>query len=297
LTIEGRPPSSLLDDALFRLVSAGYLETLGARLKEGRFLTEADREGSLPVVVVNEALVRRYWPDQSPLGHRIDSGTGGGQSLMMTIVGVVGDIRESGLDLAMKPAVYVPFAQTGITFFEPSEIAVRTSRRPLSLANELQAAVWSVDPEQPVTGMQTGEEIVDGELSNRQQVLNLLGALASLALVLAALGLYGVLSYLVSQRTREIGLRMAIGADAWDVSRAILTYSVRLTLSGLLAGVLGATVATRLLSTLLYGVSPLDWRTFLSVSALLLAVAMLASYIPARRAASIDPAIALREES
>jgi ABC-type antimicrobial peptide transport system permease subunit len=214
----------------------------------------------------------------------------------MTIVGVVGDVRERGLDLAMKPAVYVPFTQTGITFFQPSEIAVLAAREPLYLSKPLQQAVWAVDPEQPVSYIRTMDEIVDDELASRTQVLRLLGAFAALALLLAALGIYGVLSYMVSQRTREIGLRMAIGASRRDVVRGILAYAARLTSAGLAAGIAVAIAGTRLLSTLLFGVSPLDLNTFLAVSALLATVALLASYVPARRAAAVDPAIALRQE-
>jgi ABC-type antimicrobial peptide transport system permease subunit len=213
----------------------------------------------------------------------------------MTIVGVVGDVRERGLDLSMKPAVYVPFTQTGITFFQPSEIAVLAAREPLYLSKPLQQAVWAVDPEQPVSYIRTMDEIVDDELASRTQVLRLLGAFAALALLLAALGIYGVLS-MVSQRTREIGLRMAIGASRRDVVRGILAYAARLTSAGLAAGIAVAIAGTRLLSTLLFGVSPLDLDTFLAVSALLAMIALLASYVPARRAAAVDPAIALRQE-
>jgi predicted permease len=297
LIIEGKPAQTGLgQDALFRLVSADYLQTIGAQLKQGRLLDAGDREAANPVVVINETFARQYWPNESPLGRRIDTGTGDGNPLWMTIVGVVGDIRERGLDLAMKPAVYVPFTQTTISFFQPSEIAVLTSREPLSLSKELQQAVWSVDAEQPVSNIRTMDAIVDDELANRTQVLQLLGAFAALALVLAALGIYGVLSYVVSQRTREIGLRMAIGASQWDIVRAILGYSARLTAVGLMIGVAAAIAATRLLSTLLFGISPLDPRTFVAVAALLAAVAMFASYMPTRRAAAVDPLVALREE-
>jgi putative ABC transport system permease protein len=296
LVIEGQQAQVPGQDALFRLVSSDYLETIGARLKAGRFVSDRDRLETPPVVVVNETLARQFWPNESPLGRRIDTGTGDGNTRWMTIVGVVADIRERGLDRELKPTVYVPFTQTEITFFQPTEIAVHTSRDPLSVSKELQSAVWSVDPEQPVSDIRTMDAIVDGELANRTQMLQLLSAFAALALLLAALGIYGVLSYVVSQRTREIGLRMAIGASQQDIVRAILGYSVRLTAVGLAIGIVAAIAATRLLSTLLFGVSPLDPTTFIAVSALLATVALLASYVPTRRAAAVDPMVALREE-
>src|SRR5262249_11470003 len=146
-------------DALFRLVSAGYLETIGARLKEGRYLETRDNENAAPVVVINETLANQYFRGESALGRRIDTGTGNGAPRMMTIVGVVREIRERGLDLSLKSAVYVPFNQVAITFFQPSEIAVLTSRDPLSITKELQQAVWSIDPEQPVANVRTMEAI------------------------------------------------------------------------------------------------------------------------------------------
>jgi putative ABC transport system permease protein len=297
LTIDGKPAQrNLGQDTLFRLVSTGYLETIGARLVEGRFPEDRDREDSLPVVVINQTLARQYFPGESAIGHRIDTGTGDGRPKWMTVVGVVRDIRERGLDLVLKSAAYVPFTQTTITFFQPSEIAAFTTRDPLSLSKELQQAVWSVDREQPVSHIRTMDAIVDDELSNRTQILWLLGAFAALALTLAAVGIYGVLSFVVTQRTREIGLRVAIGASQWDVVRTVLGYAARLTATGLGIGIALAAGATRLLSTLLYGISPLDVRTFAGVSALLALVALAASLIPTRRAAAVDPVVALREE-
>jgi putative ABC transport system permease protein len=196
----------------------------------------------------------------------------------------------------LKGAVYVPFPQTTITFFQPSEIAVRTFRDPLSLSKELQQAVWAVDHDQPISNIRTMHAIVDDEVANRSEVLQLLGAFAALALLLAALGIYGVLSYVVSQRTREIGVRMAIGASQWDIVRTILGYAARITGSGLVAGMAIAGAVTRILSALLYGVSPLDPATFVAVPVILAAIALAASLIPTRRAASVDPAIALRNE-
>ena len=297
LTVEGQETKrDLGTDALFRLVSAGYLETIGAQLKEGRFLDVRDQPDTAPVVVVNETLAQQYWPNKSALAHRIDTGTGNGSPKWMTIVGVVQDIRERGLDLSNKGAVYVPFNQTTIGFFLPSEIAVLTSRPPLSLSKELQQAVWSVDSEQPVNTIMPMENIVEDELANRVQVLRLLGAFAGLALVLAALGIYSVLSYVVSQRTPEIGLRMALGANRREVMRLILGYSARLTGIGLMVGVVIALGATRLLSSLLFGVSALDPATFVAVSTGIAAVALFASLAPVLRAGAVDPLIALRDE-
>jgi len=297
LLIEGQaPPQGVGQDALFRLVSAGYLETIGARLRQGRLLERGDREGSPPVVVVNSSFARQYWPTETSLGHRIDTGTGDGARRWMTIVGVVDDVRERGLDLALKPAVYVPFTQTDITFFQPSEIAVRTSRAPLTIADELQQAVHTVDAEQPVSNIRTMDAIVGDEFAGRTQILQLLATFAGLALVLAALGTYAVFSYVVSQRTKEIGLRLAIGARPQDVVRAMLADSAKLAATGVLLGLATAAATTRLLTTLLFGVTPLDVKTLVGVAGLLAAVTFIASYIPARRAASLDPVAALRED-
>jgi putative ABC transport system permease protein len=214
----------------------------------------------------------------------------------MTIVGVVDDVRERGLDLALKPAVYVPFTQTDITFFQPSEIAIRTSRATLTIAQELQQAVHMVDGEQPASDIRTMDAIVGDEFAGRTQILQLLATFAGLALVLAALGTYAVFSYVVSQRTKEIGLRLAIGACPQDVVRAMLADSAKLAATGVLLGLATAAATTRLLTTLLFGVTPLDVKTLVGVAALLATVTLIASYIPARRAASLDPMAALRED-
>ena len=289
-------PGGLGQDALFRLVSTDYLQTIGARLRDGRLLDEGDRQIATPVVVVNDALARLYWPGERAIGHRIDSGTGDGSPLWMTIVGVVDDVKERGLDFGSKPAVYVPFTQTTIAFFQPSAIAVRTRVPPADLAAALQRAVWSVDSEQPVSMMRTMDDIVDAELENRQQMLSLLGVFATLALVLAAMGIYAVLSYVVVERRREIGLRIAIGATPQAVVGGILARSAVLTAAGLAAGLAGAAATTRWLGALLFGVSPVDPAVLSAVAAALAAVSMLASTVPAARAARVDPMIALRSE-
>jgi predicted permease len=296
-SIEGRPFANNTGvDVLFRMVSSGYLETIGSRLVEGRLLRLSDGMDTEPVVVVNKTLAEFYWPNQSALGQRIDTGTGDGKPKWMTIVGVVQDIRERGVDMASKGAVYVPFNQTTISFFMPSEIAVRASREPLSLSKELQQAVWSIDAEQPVTEIETLNSIIDGEFSSRTQVLTLLGTFAGLALLLAAFGIYSVLSYVVSLRASEIGLRMAVGASRSDIAKSMLFYSAKLGVTGILFGVAGAAGTTRLLSALLYGVSAGDVLTFATVSAGLLAVALLSSWVPVVRATRIDPMTAIRSD-
>src|SRR5262249_51148159 len=260
LQVEGQPASDgVIQDALFRLVSVEYLQTIGARLVQGRFLDDGDRADSMPVVVVNESLAHQYWPGQSALGHRIDTGTGDGSPRWMTIVGVVGDVRERGLDLAMKPGVYVPYTQTAISFFQPSELAIRTTREPMTIAKEVQEAVWSVDRDQPLSNLRTMDDIVEAELASRTQVLRLLGTFAILAVVLAAFGVYAVLSLVISQRTREIGLRLAVGARRADIVAGVLAQVGRLTAAALGVGVGAGIATTRPPSSLLYGVPPPRW--------------------------------------
>jgi len=296
LSIEGRPSAGLSQDALFRLVSTGYLQTMGARLRDGRLLDAGDRAGAMPVAVVNDALARLYWPNESALGHRIDTGTGDGAPLWMTIVGVVDDLKEQGLDYGPRAAVYVPFTQTTIAFFMPSEIAVRTHAAPETMAGALQQAIWSIDPQQPIMQVRTMDDIVDVELGDRQQMLSLLGTFAGVALFLAAVGIYSVLSYLVSERRREIGLRIAIGASAGRVIGEVLWQSAGLAALGVGVGLAGAVISTRWLGALLFHVSPVDPVVLAGVSALVLGIALVASFVPARRASAVDPMTVLRAD-
>jgi predicted permease len=297
IIVEGHPqPPGLGLDALFRLVSPNYLETIGARLLEGRLLQWSDRMETLPVVVVNEKLAKQYWPNDSALGKRIDTGTGDGVPKWMTIVGVVRDVRERGVDLASKGAVYVPYTQTTIGFFQPSEIAILNSRDPQSIAKELQSAVAAADPEQPVSRIVTMESIVDNEFSNRSQIMQLLAAFAALSLLLAMSGVYAVLSYVVSLKRREIGLRMAVGASPRDVRREMAFYSFKRIAFGLALGLLAAVATTRLLASLLFGVSALDPATFVAVAAALATIAVAAAWAPLMRCTKIDPIIVLRSE-
>jgi putative ABC transport system permease protein len=292
--IEGAaPPLPGQDnDALYREVTAGYLETIGGQLLAGRVLEDRDIESSQPVVVVNEFLAKRHWPGQDPIGKRLK--LSGQKETWRTVVGVVKDIRERGLLLDMKPAVYVPVNQVndpGAYFF-----VVRTERDPTSVKNAVQSAVWSVDGEQPVTLVRTMDQLLEENVADRSRPMTLLGIFAGLALVLACLGVYGVLAYSVAQRTREIGVRMALGAGPADVTRMILARGLRLSAVGLLAGALLAVSLSAMLRTLLFGVTPAAPLVYGATASVLVVVALAACVIPAYRAARVDPVVALRDE-
>ncbi len=208
-------------------------------------------------------------------------------------MGVVGDIHQSGLDVSPKPEFYVSALQAP---FPPTSLAIHTSVEPTSLASAVRQAIWSVDPEQPITGVASMEEILDAELFQRRVQTTLLAAFAGLALVLAALGLYGVLSHLVGQQIPEIGMRMALGAAPSDILRHIVGHGLWLTGIGLGFGIAAALAVSRLLGAVLFGVKPTDPLTYGAVTVVLLLTAVIACYLPARRAMQVDPIIALREE-
>lgn len=279
-------------DALYRAGTDGYLTTLGVRLLEGRVFDRNDRAGTAPVVVVNESFARRYWPRESALGHRITVDFP--EVVWRTIVGVVADVRERGYVSDAKPAIYAPVAQQSL--WHVSELIVRAEGDPLSLAPAVRRIVANLDPEQPVAAGRTMEDILDLAVADRRQQMALLGTFAGLALLLASLGIYGVLSYLVTQRSREIGLRMALGASARSVVRMVMRRGMLLTATGLGIGLGASWVLTRLMKKLLYGVEATDPTTLASVSVLLAAVALLACWMPARRASRVDPILVLREE-
>ena len=292
LLIEGRTwPRDELPLADDRLVSADYFRVLGIHLVRGRTFTPRDVESSLHVAVINESLARRFFSHTDPIGKRIDMQwkTSGWQE----IVGVVGDIKHDGLDLPSEPAVYVPYLQTpdsGMT------LVVRATGDPLGLVGAVRAQVYGVDRNQPVSRVRTMEELVAESVGPRRLSMSLLSGFASLALFLAAVGIYGVMSTSVAQRTHEIGVRMALGARRSDVMRLVVGQGAKLTLAGLGLGLAAALPLTRLLSVLLFGVSATDPLTFCGVSFLLTAVALLACYLPARRASRVDPMAAIRCE-
>ena len=296
--VEGRPrpaPGEMGQTlASNRAVSAGYLEMLGVPLVSGRFIEARDTRSAPGAAVINQTMARIHWPDQDPLGQRFSFGMGG--QAVFTVVGVVGDIRQSGLDVPAAPEVYVPLDQAIYPFLWPNNLVVRSDGDPLALVAAVRAAVWEVDPSQPVSDVRAMSQVLDFELANRNTQLTLIGAFALLALVLAAVGLYGTLSYTVSQSTNEIGLRMALGAEQTTVIGSVVRSALAATLLGVGIGLVAAYALTRTIASFLYDVSPTDPATAVAVAGVLLVVAALAAFVPARRAASVNPMTALRAE-
>ncbi|HEY7287933.1 MAG TPA: ABC transporter permease [Vicinamibacterales bacterium] len=281
------------DDALLRTGTGTYLSTLGVAIVEGRLLDDRDAAAAPPVIVVNETLARLHWPTSSALGHRIQiSGPG---TTWYSIVGVVRDVRERGYEARLKPGVYLSYAQAPNTWAVPEYLVVRTAGDPLTLTASVRAAVSAVDPDQPVSAIRTMEDIVDIDVADRTQQATLLGAFAALALILASVGLYGVLSYAVTQRRREIGVRMALGATRVDVMGLVIGRGMLLTGIGLVAGGIGGWILTRTMQALLYGVTPNDPATFAAVIVLLTSVGAVACLIPAMRATGVNPIAVLRD--
>jgi putative ABC transport system permease protein len=285
-----------------RVVTGGYFAALGIPLLRGRLFTDSDRLGSQPVAVIDENLARQYWPNQDPIGQKIRSGTNKNGS-WSTIVGVVGHIRFSrlagaesstvGSQSSSKGAYYYPIYQQEAS---GGYLVVRGYATPTALAGALREAVHGVDANQPIHDLKSMDSLIGASLGPQRFAANLLAVFAGLALVLAAVGLYGLVSYGVAQRTNEIGIRMALGARPADVMRIILRQVVKLTLAGIAAGIVAGLALTRAMQSLLYHVSPFDPVSFICAAALLVLVALAACYIPARRAMRVDPMVALRYE-
>jgi putative ABC transport system permease protein len=285
-------PDAAPDDELRRTMP-GYFETLRIGLREGRAFTAADDARAPYVAMVNEAWVRKYLPGQDPIGKRLRFGHGeGAVGQWRTIVGVVADTHDFGLDAQSPPVYYLPQPQLP----ESEMVLMVRTERPAALAGELRAALAGIDPAQPVDWVQPYEERVESALAPRRFPLQLLGAFAALALALSALGIYGVTSYAVTQRTREIGVRLAIGAQPRDVLAMVMGGALRLAAVGVGIGLLVSLLFARILATQLYGIGARDPLTYAAIAALLGAVALFASWLPARRATRVDPAVALRAE-
>jgi len=289
-----QPPPEVVQDAVVYRVSPEYFRTFELPLVRGRVFEANDRGESTPVAIVSQALARRYWPGRDPLGSRITFGNpADSTTTWMTVVGIVGDVRQEGAVSPAYPQIYVPLAQVSSRSIV---VALRTTRDPLALAPSLRHALAAVDPNLALSKITTMEQRVASTLARPRVNALLLAAFAATALVLAALGIYGVIAYSVVQRTRELGIRVALGARAEDVLGMVMRQGLTPVLIGLAIGLAAAATGSRVLRSLLYGVAPTDLGTYAAVAVFLAAVAGAASYVPGRRAARSDPMTALREE-
>lgn len=296
VTIEGRPepPADQIPIVISRVVSDSYFRTMGIALSKGREFSTQDRPDTRASIIVSESTARTFWPDEDPIGKRLKLGGYNSDAPWLSVVGVVKDVRQFELDIDPKPQVY--FAYTQMPDFAPRDLVVRTSSDPLQLADAVRNEVWAVDKDQPVSNVSTMEAILAFSVARERFNMLLLAIFAAVALALAAVGIYGVMSYSVTQRTHEIGVRMALGANRSDVLRLVVGQGLKLVSIGVAIGLASAFALTRVMESLLFGVSATDPITFAAISVVLVAVAMIASYIPARRATKVDPMIALRYE-
>jgi predicted permease len=297
ITPEGyQPPSGAgLNVCMQSVILGDYLRALGVPLLRGRYFTGLDTPKSTPALIVSESLAKRFWPHQDPIGQRLKTGPPESKDPWVTIVGVVGDVKQGPLDTPIVPHTYESYMQSNIAW-SSLNVAVRAHGNPLSLASALRATVWGLDRQLAVAQVRTMDEVINESTAPRRFNLCLLAAFSVLAVALAAIGIYGVISYSVARRTHEIGIRMALGAQKDEVLKMVVGQGIRLAITGVAVGVAGALALTRFLSSLLYDVRPTDPLTFIAVSLLLTAVALLACYIPARRATKVDPMVALRCE-
>ncbi|MBZ5538652.1 MAG: ABC transporter permease, partial [Acidobacteriia bacterium] len=285
------PPPGERFAADFRDISPSYFGTMSIPLLRGRVFTNHDNMDGPRVVVIDEMLARRFFPNQDPIGRHLQIPDG--TRPPREIVGIVGAVRDTGFDQQPRPTIYFPYLQSPD---QTMSMVVRTSAKPGVILPVIKTAIWSVDKNQPVFDVKTMDDIVSGVVSAQRVAFILLGIFAIVALALAAVGIYGVTSYSVSQRTQEIGIRMALGAGKDDVLRLVVGRGLALTLAGVGVGAATALVLTRFLSSILYAVRPNDPLTYLLVTIVLGLVALLACYVPARRAMRVDPMVALRYE-
>jgi putative ABC transport system permease protein len=274
----------------YQMITPGYLETMGIPLAGGRPFTDADRAGAPDVVLVSESIARKFWPGENAVGKRIGYPW---PSPWLTIVGVVKDVKTDSLNSGRTMAIYRPFAQAPIPAMT---VVIRTEASASEMGTLLRTAVGELDPNVPVSDIAAMDHVVASSMARPRFAMALLSAFAAVALLLGAIGIYGVIAYTVSQRTREIGVRMALGATPSDAMWMVIRRGAVLTLAGIAAGMLAALGATRLLAGLLYGVSPTDPATFVAVAVVSGIVAIIACYVPARRATRVDPTVALRAE-
>lgn len=298
-TVEGQPRdgSRPLQLAEEMTVSPDYFRALGAPLLRGRFFTDADKAGAPMVLIINESMARNYFPNQDPIGKRIQTGDPNPKNPWETIVGVVGDVKYDGLDAREAPTLYVPYTSEGWASWSRSMfLVVATSMDPLHVAGSIRREVSALDKNLPVTHVRTMTEVLDASVTQPRFRTYLFGTFSFMALFLAAIGIYAVLAYSVSQRTREMGIRLALGAQPGAIVRLVVGHGMLLVAVGVLIGLAAAFAVTRLMAALLFGVSPTDPASFVSVASLLAVVALAACYLPARLAARVDPLVALHYE-
>jgi putative ABC transport system permease protein len=300
------PPDTVPPVLGTRFISPGYFEAMGIPLLEGKGFDRIDPQKRSDEVLVSKSVADRFWPGRSPLGRRLTPGLAA-DGRWATIVGVVGDVREAGLHKPVAESVYYPLVRLDLSAGREGEgegewvprsfaLVVRGKGDPMSLTRPVQRAIWSLNPNLPLAQVRSMEQVVERSMARTSFTLLLLAIGAAVALLLGAVGIYGVISYVVSQRTQEIGVRMALGAKRADVSGMIIKEGLALALLGIGLGLAGALAVTRFMQALLFEVSTTDPATFAAVPLLLAAVALLASYLPARRAAGVEPLEAIRYE-
>jgi predicted permease len=296
IAVEGipDPPPDQWPDIIYRAVGSGYFSTMGIPMVRGRDFTDQDKANSTKVVVISEKTAQHYWPGQDPIGKRLKTGATTSNAPWREVIGVVKDVRQN--DFIAQPKMQMYFSYRQMKDLAANALIVRTSVEPMSLATSVRNSIWAVDKDQPVADIDTMDHIVSEAIARQRFSMLLLGIFAGLALVLAAVGIYGVMSYSVAQRTHEIGIRMALGARRADVLRMTVKQGLQLVSVGMIVGLVAAFFLTRVLASLLFGISATDPITFLGISLVLLAVAIAASYIPALRATRVDPIIALRAQ-
>ena len=293
--IEGQPPLSAADRprAFLRNVSSNYFDAMGIPLRKGRAFTDSDNANAPNVAVINEAAARKFWPNDDPLGKRFKRGRTDSQNPWLTVVGVVGSVSHSSLQVGSQPEVCLPFQQNpGLNL----TLVARTTSDPRSFVGAVRKEVSALDKDLPVSNIKFMEEIVGKSVAQPRVYALLLGIFAGLALILASIGIYGVMSYSVTQRMHEIGIRMALGAQPLDVLKLVIKQGMILGITGVIIGLIVSFALTRVLASQLYGVTATDPLTFTIISLVLMFVALIACTIPALRATKVDPMIAVRYE-
>ena len=296
ISVEGvpDPPPDQQPDVIFRAIGPGYFATMGIPIVRGRDFTDQDNGDSKDVVIISEKTAQQFWPGQDPIGKRLKPGSSTSNSPWREVIGIVKDVRQNDFVASPKRQMYFTYRQ--LKNIPANALVVRTSIEPVSLAAPVRNAIWSVDKDQTVADIDTMDHIVAEAVARQRFSMLLLGLFAALALLLASIGIYGVMSYSVAQRTREIGIRIALGARRADVLRMTVKQALKLVGVGMMIGLAAAFLLTRVLASLLFGVSATDPITFIGISVVLLAVAILASYVPALRATKVDPIVALRAQ-